>query len=229
MCGIPDASRITATGADNPETVSVPETGGSGGAGIGGGAGAAGVRQAALATSAGTMIVRSRLRNMSLRERLLADYDHEIASTRRVLTQLPDARLGWTPHERSRTMSALAAHLTDVLSGARVILTAASFDLDDASPPSPPLPSAAGVLAAFEAAAQRTRNDLDRSDAEFKALWCLKRAGVELFVLPREAAFRSFILHHMIHHRGQLTVYLRLVDLPVPAIYGPSADSLSPA
>ena len=169
---------------------------------------------------------------MGLRERLLADFDHEIASTRRLLMCLPDDRLSWTPYERSRTLGALVGHLVEVLTWATPILTTASFDLTpgddppDSRPLPPPLPaSCAAAVGLFDTEAAKTRAALDRSDAEYKALWKLKRDGDELFVLPREAAFRAFVLHHLIHHRGQLTVYLRLCGVTLPAIYGPTADT----
>ena len=80
------------------------------------------------------------------------------------------------------------------------------------------------MLADFDDKVRKTRAFLDRTDAELVSPWTLKRGGQEMFTAPRVAAFRSFVLHHIIHHRGQLSVYLRLNDVPVPAIYGPSAD-----
>jgi uncharacterized damage-inducible protein DinB len=161
---------------------------------------------------------------MGLRERLLADYDHEVASTRRILARLPEARLAWTPHARARTLAELAAHLAHIVSWAGPILSAPSFDVEDTPAAPAPLDSRDAILTTFDRLAARTRIDMDRSDAEYQALWCLKRGGAELFAMPRESAFRAFILHHMIHHRGQLTVYLRLADVSVPAVYGPTAD-----
>ncbi|MGE3510736.1 MAG: DinB family protein [Vicinamibacterales bacterium] len=161
---------------------------------------------------------------MGLRERLLADYDHEIASTRRVLTSLPAERFGWTPHARARTVAELAAHLTDVVGWARPILTQEWFDLNDTPSPPPRPESRTELLERFDATSARTRQDMDRSDAEYTALWCLKRGSAEVFALPRESAFRAFVLHHVIHHRGQLTIYLRLAGVAVPAVYGPTGD-----
>lgn len=162
---------------------------------------------------------------MGLRERLLADYDHEMASTRRLLGCVPEDRLAWTPHERSRTLGALATHLTDIVTWALPILTDAAFDLEQAPMPPPPLRSVRAILSSFDEATARTRSAMDRSDAEYNALWCLKRGGAELFAMPRESAFRAFVLHHLIHHRGQLTVYLRLANVIVPPTYGPTADA----
>lgn len=161
---------------------------------------------------------------MGFRERLLADYDHEIASTRRVLSHLPEQRLTWQPHARCRSLDALATHVIDVVGWAAPILGQDAFDLEHAPPAPDPLTSCAEIMTRFEAAASRTRIELDRSDAEYKALWRLTRGRAEVFAMPREAAFRAFVLHHLIHHRGQLTVYLRLAEVPVPPVYGLTGD-----
>src|SRR5207253_265909 len=99
------------------------------------------------------------------------------------------------------------------------ILNDLSFDLADAPPPLEPKTSRAEILAAFDAAARQTRTWLEKTDAELMAPWSLRRGGHEVFTLPRVAAFRTFVLYHVVHHRGQLSVYLRLNDVPVPAIY----------
>jgi uncharacterized damage-inducible protein DinB len=82
----------------------------------------------------------------------------------------------------------------------------------------------AAILGAFGENTQKTRDRMDRTDAEYLERWTLKRADQELFSMPRVAAFRTFLMYHLVHHRGQLSVYLRLNDIPVPAIYGPTAD-----
>jgi uncharacterized damage-inducible protein DinB len=84
--------------------------------------------------------------------------------------------------------------------------------------------SRAAILASFDDTRARTRAWMDKTDGEYNSLWTLKRGEQQVFSVPRVAAFRNFVLHHIIHHRGQLSVYLRLNDVPVPAIYGPSAD-----
>ena len=99
-----------------------------------------------------------------------------------------------------------------------------AFDLT-AAPPSLPEPqSRAEILTRFDRSTAAARRLLDKTDAEFAGLWTLKRGGQEMFTLPRIAAYRSFVMSHLIHHRGQLSLYLRLNDVPVPPIYGPSAD-----
>lgn len=161
---------------------------------------------------------------MGLREAWLADYDHEMASTRRLLERLPEDRLEWAPHPKSMTLAGLATHVSNLSNWAGPILQAAAFDLDQAPPPLTPLRTRDAIVAFFDESAARARAAMDRSEAEYAALWSLKRGGTELFVLPRATALRTFVLHHLIHHRGQLTVYLRLNDISLPAIYGPTAD-----
>jgi uncharacterized damage-inducible protein DinB len=161
---------------------------------------------------------------MSIKDGLLADFDHEMGTTRRLLERLPDDRLSWKPHPRSMTLGGLATHLSNIPHWGGTILNDPSFDLAGAPPPLAEKTSRAEILAAFDEVCRQTRAMMDRTDAEYQGLWTLKRGGVQMFSVPRVAAFRSFVLHHVIHHRGQLSVYLRMNEVPIPAIYGPSAD-----
>lgn len=161
---------------------------------------------------------------MAIRDALLADYDHEMGTTRRLLERLPEDKLGWRPHDKSMSVGGLAAHLCGIPGWAGTILNEPSFDLAEAPPAPPEATSRAGVLTAFDEARARTRAWMDKTDGEYNSLWTLKRGGQQVFSMPRVSAFRSFVLHHLIHHRGQLSVYLRLTGVAVPAIYGPSAD-----
>jgi uncharacterized damage-inducible protein DinB len=161
---------------------------------------------------------------MTIKDALLTDYDHEMGTTRRLLERVPDDKLSWKPHAKSMSLGALATHLAGIPRWAATILNEPAFDL--AAAPQPPADerSRAGILDMFDSIARQTRAWMDKTDAEYESLWTLKRGGQQIFSVPRVAAFRSFVLHHVIHHRGQLSVYLRLNDVPVPAIYGPSAD-----
>lgn len=161
---------------------------------------------------------------MAIKDALLAEYDHEMGTTRKLLERVPDDKLSWKPHQKSMSLGGLATHLGNIPNWADTILTEPAFDLSSAPPNLEPKGSRAEILDAFDAAARKTRGLMDRTDAEYSARWTLKRGGQEMFSMPRIAAFRSFVLSHVIHHRGQLSVYLRLNDIPVPAIYGPSAD-----
>jgi uncharacterized damage-inducible protein DinB len=161
---------------------------------------------------------------MAIKEGLLAEFDHEIATTRKLLERLPDDRLSWKPHEKSMSLGGLGTHLGGILSWSGAILNETSFDLAGAPPPQQEKSSRAEVLAAFDENAKRARASMDKTDPEFVAAWALKRGGQEMFSIPRVAAFRTFVLYHLVHHRGQLSVYLRLNNIPVPPIYGPTAD-----
>jgi uncharacterized damage-inducible protein DinB len=161
---------------------------------------------------------------MPIKDGLLADFDHEMGTTRRLLERLPEDKLAWKPHVKSMSLGGLATHLGSIPQWAGTILNEASFDLATAPPNLPERTSRADILAAFDQARAQTRAWMDKTDAEYVSPWTLKRGGQQVFTVPRVAAFRSFVLHHIIHHRGQLSVYLRLNDVPVPAIYGPSAD-----
>jgi uncharacterized damage-inducible protein DinB len=161
---------------------------------------------------------------VGIRDALLADYDHEMGTTRRLLERLPEDKLPWKPHEKSMSLGGLATHLTTIPQWGGIILNAPSFDLAAAPPSAAEKTTLAEILASFDQARSQTRAWMDKTDAEYSSMWSLKRGGQEIFSMPRVAAFRSFVLHHLIHHRGQLSVYLRLNDVPVPAIYGPSAD-----
>jgi uncharacterized damage-inducible protein DinB len=161
---------------------------------------------------------------MAIKDGLLAEFDHEMGTTRRLLERLPDDRLAWKPHAKSMSLGGLATHLSQLPHWGGTILTDASFDVAAAPPPPPEKTSRADILTAFDAAAKDTRALLDKTDAELVAPWALRRGGQEMFSMPRTTAFRTFVLYHTVHHRGQLSVYLRLSDVPVPSIYGPSAD-----
>jgi uncharacterized damage-inducible protein DinB len=161
---------------------------------------------------------------MTIKDSLLVEYDHEMAKTRKLLERLPDVKLSWKPHAKSMSLGALATHIATLPEWGDTILNESLFDFAGAPPPPAERTSCAEILKHFDQSAAKTRKALDRSDAEYAGMWTLKRDGQEIFSMPRVAALRGFVLSHLIHHRGQLSVYLRLNDIPVPAIYGPSAD-----
>ena len=161
---------------------------------------------------------------MAIKDSLLAEYDHEIATTRKLLERVPDDKLAWKPHAKSMSLGELATHLSNIPEWGGTILDDSSFDLTGGPPNISARQSRREILEHFDRATARTRVGLDKTDAEYMGIWTLKRSGQEVFSMPKVATFRSFVLSHLIHHRGQLSVYLRLNDVPVPAIYGPSAD-----
>ncbi|HEX6211713.1 MAG TPA: DinB family protein [Methylomirabilota bacterium] len=162
---------------------------------------------------------------LRIHDLMLAEFDRETGATRRVLARVPDTHLNWRPHERSRSLGELAAHVADLPGWAAVIATTTAFDLGEAPRRLATDASAAALLARFDAAVTRARGTLAaQSDAELEIPWSLSRAGRPVLTVPRGVAVRVQIVGHMVHHRGQLTVYLRLLDIPVPPVYGPSAD-----
>ena len=161
---------------------------------------------------------------MSMIEALIQELDQESQTTRRVLERVPGDRLGWKPHDKSMSLGGLATHLSNLPNWGATILNGAGFDLADGPPNLEEKTSRADILAAFDAAAAQARGSIAKTDAELVAPWSLKRGGQHVFTMPRATAFRTFMLYHLVHHRGQLSVYLRLNDIPVPSIYGPTAD-----
>jgi uncharacterized damage-inducible protein DinB len=161
---------------------------------------------------------------MALNQALLPEFDHEMQSTRRTLERVPEEKLGWKPHQKSMSLGGLATHLATINHWVDATMGMDSFDVAGV-PPNPELKSRAEILAMFDQNAANARKAIaGASDADLMKPWSLLSSGKAIFTMPRIAVLRSFILNHTIHHRGQLSVYLRLNDVPVPSIYGPSAD-----
>lgn len=161
---------------------------------------------------------------MALVDALLPEFDHEMTVTRKLLERVPDDRLGWKPHEKSFSLGELAQHLATIPNWGSVTLTQSEFDTSGMSAPAPAA-SRAELLALFDGHAGATRAALaGKTDAELAAPWALKNGDQTMFSMPKAAVWRSFVMSHLIHHRGQLSVYLRMQDVPLPSIYGPSAD-----
>ncbi|HYK83559.1 MAG TPA: DinB family protein [Gemmatimonadales bacterium] len=165
---------------------------------------------------------------MPLAELLLPEFDDEMAATRRVLERVPEANFAWKPHPKSMTLGRLATLLAELPSWAVNAVEKDEFDF--APPGSPPfhphtLENRARILALFDQNVQAARRAAGAtSDAEFAKPWALKAGGRVLWTKTKLAVYRETVMNHLVHHRGQLTVYLRLNDVPVPAIYGPTAD-----
>lgn len=167
---------------------------------------------------------------MGIGESMLPEFDHEMANTRKTLARVPDNKFDWKPHEKSFAMGALAQHLGNLPSWASVTIDMDEFDMAPAGKPVKlePLHSTAAVLELFDKNVAKARVAIAGASDEhlFKA-WTLLSGGNKILSLPRVACLRSFVMNHIIHHRAQLGVYLRLNDIPVPSIYGPSADENS--
>ena len=165
---------------------------------------------------------------MGLSESLLPEFDIEMANTRKTLERVPEDKADWKPHPKSTAMSGLATHLSNIPTWAVSTIDQDSLDLAPGGEPLPPAElakSQAELLATFDANAEKARAAIaGASDAELFKPWTLMSNGNPILTLPKIAVLRSFVMNHLIHHRAQLGVYLRLNDIPVPSVYGPSAD-----
>jgi uncharacterized damage-inducible protein DinB len=165
---------------------------------------------------------------MAISDSILSEFDQEMASTRKTLERVPLEKFNWKPHEKSMSMGGLATHLSNLPSWTSYTLEHESLDLAPGGAPlsTATIPdSAAALLQAFDNNVATARAAIARTtDQEFVKMWQLQRNGVTLLTLPKVAVLRGFVMNHNIHHRAQLGVYLRLNDIPVPSIYGPSAD-----
>jgi uncharacterized damage-inducible protein DinB len=164
---------------------------------------------------------------MSLADALLPEFDREMGVTRRLLERVPDGQFAWQPHPKSMTLGRLAEHLAELPQWVGATVMQSSLDLAAARRPEGYQPPAtrAAVLTMFDANVAAARGVLaGRSDAELMAPWSLLRGEHTIFTMPKAGVLRAFVLNHIVHHRGQLSVYLRLRDVPLPSIYGPSAD-----
>jgi uncharacterized damage-inducible protein DinB len=159
---------------------------------------------------------------------ILPEFDMEMAKTRATLERVPVEKFDWKPHEKSFSFMQMANHLARIPGWGAATLTTESMDIDPEKGefvPPPEVHTTEEVLSLFDQGVAQFRAALEGSgDEEMMKDWSLLQGGEELFKMPRAAVIRGMILNHIIHHRGQLTVYLRLNDLPVPALYGPSAD-----
>lgn len=165
---------------------------------------------------------------MPIARTILSEFNHEMANTRKVLERVPEEQAAWRPHPKSYSLGDLAMHIANLPAWAVATVKQDELDFD---PPGGKRDAKrafdtrkallelfdTNVVAAVSAIA-------DASDDEMKKSWTLKNKGMPVFSLPRVQVLRSFVMNHMIHHRGQLTVYLRLKNVPLPAIYGNTAD-----
>jgi uncharacterized damage-inducible protein DinB len=164
---------------------------------------------------------------MAMIDALLPEYDHEMSVTRKLLERVPEQDFAWKPHEKSFSLGALAAHLANIPTWVDAALTVSVFDVDalpaDARPRMPT--ARAQVLETFDKNVAAAREKMKaRTDPELLQPWTFKAGGKVVFTMPRIAVLRSFVMNHSVHHRGQLSVYLRLRDVPLPMMYGPTAD-----
>lgn len=165
---------------------------------------------------------------MTIAQSLLPEFDHEMATTRSLLERVPDGKNDWKPHEKSMALGQLASHVATLPGYGTVTMTTEEMDMNPPGGKSytpPKLNSTSERLEAFDSAVKEARAVIAAApDSDMLVKWSLKNGGNTIFSLPRTAVLRSFMMNHLIHHRAQLGVYLRLLDVPLPSSYGPTAD-----
>ena len=162
---------------------------------------------------------------MKLIDSLITEFEHEAQTTRKHFERLPQDKLDWRPHEKSFTTAALASHITELVTFTEAIFNQAELDFDPATYKPYVATSVTDLLKTFDDNVAKGKQALaGATEDTLEQPWSFKIMGRVRFEKPRAAAFRDFALSHMIHHRGQFSVYLRLLNIPVPGSYGPSAD-----
>jgi len=162
---------------------------------------------------------------MTLVEAYLPEFDREMGLTRRLLERVPDSQFDWRPHAKSMTLGRLVEHLAQLPEWAALTLTQDGTEMGPSAANHVMPATRSAVLALFDQNVAKARSALSgRTDAELMAPWTLTSQGKEVFTMPKATVLRTFVLNHLVHHRGQLTVYLRLQEVPLPSIYGPSGD-----
>ncbi|MGH9874143.1 MAG: DinB family protein [Pyrinomonadaceae bacterium] len=167
---------------------------------------------------------------MATIDSLVKEFEHEAQATRKHLERLPDDKLDWRPHEKSFTAAGLASHITECVGWTEAIFNQNEINFDPATYKPYVANSAADLLKTFDDNVAKGRQALaSASEENLEQPWALKIMGRVQFERPRADVFRDFTLSHVIHHRGQFSVYLRLLDIAVPGSYGPSADEAAGA
>jgi uncharacterized damage-inducible protein DinB len=165
---------------------------------------------------------------MTYAETVVPEFDQEMANTRKVLERIPDDKLDWQPHPKSHTIGWNANHLANLPDWLVQTLIKPSLDIAPVGGQPyafPKLTSRKEILELFDRNVAAAREAITAAkDEDMRSMWTLSRAGNPIFTMPRSAVVRSVVLNHMIHHRAHLCVYLRLNDIPVPGMYGPSGD-----
>jgi uncharacterized damage-inducible protein DinB len=165
---------------------------------------------------------------MTIGQSLLPEFDQEMQNTRKTLERVPEDKWNWKPHDKSGTLGWLAGHVATMIDWIPVTLTTEELDYAPVGGPTyqpPKIENRKELLAEFDKNVSAARAALSSvSDAEIMKNWKLLAGGQEIFTMPRIACIRGMVLNHHIHHRAQLTVYFRLLNVAVPGLYGPSAD-----
>jgi uncharacterized damage-inducible protein DinB len=162
---------------------------------------------------------------MSLAQLTLGDVARELQTTRRVIERVPDGQFDWRPHAKSMTLGRLATHIAELPGLALVVLSSDEFDMATRAVQPRTASDTAAVLALFDENAGKMQAVLaDADDATLERAWTMRHGAHVIMTQPKHVAVRTLGVSHQVHHRGQLTVYLRLLDVPLPSVYGPTAD-----
>lgn len=162
---------------------------------------------------------------MALNQALLAELKHESTNTRKILERVPTEKLSWKPHEKSTSLGALATHIAQLSNWIGRIINADEFDLAKTSLKPPPVENSEQIVKMFDENLAENINALESvSDEHLNGMWTFRVGDKIFFTLPRKVVLRNMAFNHLVHHRGQLSVYLRLLNVPIPGMYGPSAD-----
>lgn len=162
---------------------------------------------------------------MSLSEFLIAEIERESASTQKMLERVPEDKFEWRPHEKSMTLKALATHIANLAGMPGLVVTLDYLDFAEGKVKRPIINNTMDLVKVLNEGTKISVDALKSTKEEdLNKTWVLRHGEHVILEAPRGAAIRSFALNHLIHHRGQLSVYLRLLDVPVPGMYGPSAD-----
>jgi uncharacterized damage-inducible protein DinB len=161
---------------------------------------------------------------MSLVQPLIDEMVQEGATTRRVLQRVPQDKLAWKPHEKAKSLGQLATHIASVQGNLATMLQGSSAEAGSAGPEVVP-ETTDELVALFDAKLETAKSMLSKiADDDLPSAWSMTRQGKTMISMPKIAVIRSIILNHIYHHRGQLSTYLRILDVPVPSVYGPTAD-----
>lgn len=164
---------------------------------------------------------------MSLGTAFTGELKHEAAGTKKILSAIPEDKFDWKPHEKSMSLGRLACHVAELPQWVRIILEQDVYNMVPGSFNRLTASSIEDLLKQFEKCIQEAADILlVTTDEQFQTKWIFAKNGMTVYELPRKTAIRQMVLNHIIHHRAQLTVYLRLLEVPVPGLYGPSADEI---
>ena len=155
----------------------------------------------------------------------VAEFKQELANTRKVLERVPAVHFNWKPHEKSMSLLKMASHIADMARWATITVQQDELDFSKPYPKPPEINTTEELLAFFDQVKVEALAALVNTKEEtLQENWTLRNGEQVIFTMPKAVVLRSMVFNHIIHHRGQLTIYLRLLDVPIPGLYGPSAD-----